>query len=344
VFLALISFVALRAYAADTCRELNLVSDPKSAVRYAMPDDQGDSRLCYAYATAFLANTYLMETHQYSSPLIHPVEAALISRTTIRDQFYEMSTLAGGDVAHNLTALRARGQVCGRSQTEMALKRLVAAGNFPSSIDAINFLETNQQGRLWARIGKKKFCSKNPEAQQWLEIQRLADTTQTEAVRQMLRGCEQRMVRFPRVASTNKYSDNDFAKAIEINLARHRPAGLDTSCSFKFFTQGWRGTGVTLKKTATGVQRETTEQCALERHATAIIGQKNFGGECHYLIRNSIKPNVRDRRAAACSCYDLKTNQVNDNCKTPTKDQRFVGCYYKRSDVLKIAVDAMAFQ
>ncbi|RYZ93598.1 MAG: hypothetical protein EOP06_00075 [Proteobacteria bacterium] len=307
-------------------------------------EDQGSTSLCYAYAGAFLANTYLMDSQQYSSPLIHPFELALINRQDPQNELYNYGSLGGGYVGVALRSLRSRAAVCGRSQIELRMSKLVAAGSFRSNVDAIQFLESNNLKQQFAKIYDRRFCSTNPHAQQWLAMHELSSVTQKVAIERLLRRCEKRIIELPKVLEANRFSDEDFAKAVQIALARHRPVGLETSCSTRFFKDGFRGRGVTFRSVGSGIKRESTEACEREKHATAIVGQRSVAGQCEYLVRNSVNASVPDQKSAGCSCRDVSTGVISENCVKPTGKNRMLGCWYSRSDILGVALNATAFE
>lgn len=113
---ALVMALSLSAYAqGDDCSEIDLNKDPQ-ALGLVPRWEQGDTKLCYAFATAQLVDAYRirkgdLQANQFTSPLV-------LASQTIQSFHDKGTTYAGGKIEHAFKTAREKGACVSKFVTD----------------------------------------------------------------------------------------------------------------------------------------------------------------------------------------------------------------------------------
>jgi hypothetical protein len=331
------------AHAAYPCESKDLYTEPNAVLRSIPIRDQDGVGTCYAEATATVANFYLMKHGMYSSPVVHPIYTAyLLHKVNTHD--YGANNTDTGRINGVFNLITSMG-FCGRAQLELRLLDLKKAGNFKTTSEVLSFLDLVYNlsqahaapGRMFARFKEVVDPQCNPQsADRWLTAHGLHAISQTAVLDKLFAGCEVFKPEVPYSTPKNG-TDVNMAEGVRHSLNNGNPIALELNCARSFFQHPGKETSVKLNSNSIRILK-TCNNRDDGGHAIVIAGEKMMGGKCNYLIRNSWGTTWRGEGATSCSCLTHE-GEYKESC-TKSESKEFLGCWYKRADVMKAAVEA----
>ena len=339
------------------CEQRDLYSVPNSALRYLPVHDQDGAGICYAGAASTVANAYLMKHLVFSSPVVHPLYAGFLESRSYLPEYVQVTngrssriekrsdyddTLNSGSTRNALSQISTEG-FCGAADLELRLRDFKKAGNFKTTTEMLAYLDVAYRGvheahrhRLTRGRFKREFAPdcNTKNADTWLAINNLAGVAQTEVLRRLFTNCVRFKPPIPETKSTYG-TDVQVAEHVRKSLNNAAPLAVSINCFNSFSNHPGDDPTISYVRDKRGTPYRRRKDCRHSSdgmHSLVIAGQKSIGGSCHYLLRNSWGATWRGGGASACSC-ETRSGQYKDDC-TRKEAKTFLGCWYKRSEVL----------
>jgi len=358
---------------ADPCAESDLNALPESPLRQLPAYDQGNSDVCYAFASSILINYHKMRTLKSSKvtpPMLVAVQRSLNSKET-------KTTLAGGDFEDTIQSLKREG-ACDPDTFEVAMKTLESLYPDSSTHEVLSWLSRQLELRdsilsdpKCLHQSCKSACIGTPETlslEQYLSAQGLENELSQKIFQNIFAACSKRkdplMSRIPDAKTHTNLPPSEYTKILSEQLHKlKKPVGLSTisrsldNTASNCVSYNPKSKSTELHPKAKGCGFANSKKLIENAHAVVIVGQKKIDGKCQVMIRNSWggdwQPPARTGQKPLCSCemVDATSETVTyhsvcpeaPNSSAQDSDEldlsvpfvrRYLGCWYERSHIL----------
>lgn len=321
----------------SNCSPLNLVTEKNSPFQKMPVYDQDGLGICYAYAAAQLIDYELMKKGK-KGRTVHPLWGAL-KYADVKNQ----SAISIGTTYHTVDAILKAGN-CQYETFNNALSQWTKKAN-ATEIEVMGLVEklaavlpkasANQVDAIIQQTIEEhnNYCAGNPT---WDQLMPELKSLSTMTSKEMLSGlvlpvCKKTTsisVPSPRFASPSQ--DEDWGPTMASKLDEIKTPLAISYCARALYDESFDGVD---RKTASNPLR-TRPHCS--EHESIIVGKKEIGGKCHFLLRNTWGSGFHKSNAnRKCLCKNRKTGKYIDDCEDSTHNdgQNIVEACWVSEDV-----------
>lgn len=343
-------FLLSMVHASDECPTSDLNARADSPFRKIPIYDQDGTGNCYAYAAAQMIDYYRIQKNDQNYELTNPIYAGWATYFKDRKSSQRKSLTAGKSV-NVFKALKNTG-ICDNKEVARRMNALMKDTGL-SEARAMFFLETaykhsaNSSNPHELEQVKKDFnvyattCNENVTAFiDNLELNGLFAAAPTLVLHNLFHGCPAKPVDVPDVQWVHTGTDSKVRDALEKGLLENQlpvqinycASPLDTPASEPQPSKPPSKVFSFIKKIIPRAVFTGRTSAGCGDHAALISGQTTINGQCHYQIRNSYGSYWYPPGATSCACI-TKEGVYKEQCEKG-EGQQYVGCWFKREDVL----------
>lgn len=300
--------------------------------------DQDGVGLCYAYTTSQMIDYYRFS--QGAKGLTNPIYAGWA--TYYKDaNFFKSRSLQNGGHEHQVVEALKKVGVCEDNFVSKRLSELTLDLGL-SEAQTLHFLESvykNYNGILTSKNWDSAYqeirtqtlvsCSQALNIKKRLEQFGFLELAPTYILDQLFKNCKTHAIKVPDVIVQDKGTDNEFENKINDVFKRQLPVTIGV-CSSLFTNnqnRDLRGIQYIFNRASNA---NIKKECG--PHSVLLTAQKKINGECNYLIRNSWGASWYPPTATSCAC--ITRNRTYKQFCQKGEGEEYVGCWFKKNDIL----------
>lgn len=288
------------------CEPVNLITEKNSPFNQIPVVDQGNTGTCFAFVAAQMLNYKSVKLGQ--GKIAHPFWVTYKNGNSRKSD-----KISSGDTRLAIAAFK-EGPNCSYETVEKNVREFSSKYGFPVNkilglVERKGFFDENELLIRSCDIpGLYNYFQSNPLINVATSPRLLHDLISP--------SCElQKPPAWPTKTFGKKGLPSQVIHEASSALFKNRSPIAVSHCSYLWYNR--KAPGITNFH-----QRNASGSCYREggAHVALLVGQKTFGGQCNYLMRNSwgngfSNPMSKD---LTCLCKNKKTGQFDDNCSRKT--------------------------